>query len=217
MRTKQWILSLGSLHSVKYTIKTASISEIMTFVLLELANCWVEHPTWGLSVSDWSFCYDSKVNLISHVVNDSDSKCWNTKIEVLWPSNCAHCCLPKWIENLHPKLCTWVFISVLSTIAKTCKQPICSTVGKLINKLWYIQRMEYSVQFSHLVVPDSLRPHESQHAKPPYPSPTAGVYPNSCPSSRWCHPAISSSEVPFSSCPQSLSASGSFPVSQLFT
>ena len=134
MRTKQRILSLGSLHSVKYTIKTASVSEIMTFVLLELASCGVQHPTWGLSVSDWSFCYDSKVNLISHVVNDSDSKCWNTKIEVLRPSSCAHCCLPKWIENLCPKLCTRVFISVLFTIAQTCKQPTCSSVGELINK-----------------------------------------------------------------------------------
>ena len=61
----------------------------------------------------------------------------------------------------------------------------------------------------------SLRPHESQHARPPCPSPTPGVYPNSCPSSSWwCHPAISS-VVPFSSCPQSLPASGSFPMSQL--
>ena len=64
---------------------------------------------------------------------------------------------------------------------------------------------------------DSLRPHESQHARPPCPSPTPRVHPNSCPSSRWCHPAISSSVVPFSSCPQSLPASGSFPMSQLFT
>ena len=64
---------------------------------------------------------------------------------------------------------------------------------------------------------DSLRPHESQHARPPCPSPTTRVYSNSCPSSRWCHPAISSSVVPFSSCPQSLPESGSFPLSQLFT
>ena len=61
-----------------------------------------------------------------------------------------------------------------------------------------------SVQFSHLIVSDSLRPHESQHTRPPCPSPTPGVYSNPCPSSRWCHPAISSSVVPFSSCPQSL-------------
>ena len=73
-----------------------------------------------------------------------------------------------------------------------------------------------SVQFSCSVVSDSLWPHESQHARPPCPSPTPGVHLNSCPSSQWCHPAISSSIVPFSSCPQSLPASGSSLMSQLF-
>ena len=73
-----------------------------------------------------------------------------------------------------------------------------------------------SVQFSHLVVSYSLWPHELQHARPPCPSPTPQVHPNSCPSSRWCHPAISSSAVPFPSCPQSLPASESFPMSHLF-
>ena len=73
-----------------------------------------------------------------------------------------------------------------------------------------------SVQFSRSDVSDSLRPHELQHARPPCPSPTPRVYSNSCPSSQWCHPAISSSVVPFPSCPQSLPASESFPMSQLF-
>ena len=73
-----------------------------------------------------------------------------------------------------------------------------------------------SVQFSHSVVSDSLRPYESQHARPPCPSPAPGVHPNSRPSSWWCHPAISSSVVPFFSYPQSLPASESFPMSQLF-
>ena len=73
-----------------------------------------------------------------------------------------------------------------------------------------------SVQFSRSVVSDSLRPHEVHHARPPCPSPTPGVHSDSRPSSQWCHPAISSSVVPFSSCPQSLPASESFPVSQLF-
>ena len=73
-----------------------------------------------------------------------------------------------------------------------------------------------SVQLSRSVISDSLWPHESQHARPPCPSPTPGVYSNSWPSSRWCHPAISSSVVPFTSCPQSFPASGSFPMSQLF-
>ena len=72
-----------------------------------------------------------------------------------------------------------------------------------------------SYQISRLVVSDSLRPHELQHARPPCPSPTPGVHSDSRPSSQWCHPAISSSVVSFS-CPQSLPASGSFPMSQLF-
>ena len=72
------------------------------------------------------------------------------------------------------------------------------------------------VQFSHSVMSYSLQPHESQHARPPCPSPTPGVHSDSRPSSQWCHPAISSSIVPFSSCPQSLPASESFPMSQLF-
>ena len=72
-----------------------------------------------------------------------------------------------------------------------------------------------SVQFSCSVVADSLQPHESQHSRPHCPSPTPGVYANSCPSSQWCHLTISSSVTPFSSCPQSLPASGSFPRSHL--
>ena len=73
-----------------------------------------------------------------------------------------------------------------------------------------------SVQFSHSVMSDSLRLHESQHARAPCPSPTPGVHSDSPPSSQWSHPAISSSVVPFFSCPQSLPASESFPMSQLF-
>ena len=75
----------------------------------------------------------------------------------------------------------------------------------------------FQFQFSSSVVSDSLLPHEPQHARPPCPSPTPGVYPNSCPLSRWCHPTISSSVVSFSSCPQSFPASGSFSRSQFFT
>ena len=73
-----------------------------------------------------------------------------------------------------------------------------------------------SVQFSRLVVSDSLWPHELQLARPPCPSPTPRAYPNSCPLSWWCHPTISSSVVPFSSCHQSFPASGPFQMSQLF-
>ena len=99
------------------------------------------------------------------------------------------------------------------------------TLEKKIRNLLYVINQKYnlitkthiiSVQFSHSVVSDSLRPHESQHARPPCPSPTPGGHSDSHPSSQWCHPAISSSVVPFSSCPQSLPALESFPMSQLF-
>jgi len=73
-----------------------------------------------------------------------------------------------------------------------------------------------SVQFSHSVVFYSLWPHGPQHTRPPCPSPTPRVHPNPCPFSQWCHPTVSSSVIPFSSCPQSFPASGSFPLSQLF-
>ena len=79
-----------------------------------------------------------------------------------------------------------------------------------------IMTLQFS-QFSHSVMSDSLQPHELQHARPPCLSPTPGVYPNSCPLSQWYHPAISSSDAPFFSCLQSFPASGSFPMSQLFS
>ena len=76
---------------------------------------------------------------------------------------------------------------------------------------------EHPVQFSYSVMSDSLRPHEPQHTRPPCPSPTPGVYSNSCPLSQQCYPTISSSVIPFSSCLQSFPASGSFPMNQFFT
>ena len=89
---------------------------------------------------------------------------------------------------------------------------LCFLGGLLV----YIHWSKHSFQFSRSVVSDSLWPHESQRTRPLCPSPTPGVYSNSSPSSWWCHPAISSSVVPFSFCPQSLPASGSSPMSQLF-
>ena len=86
-----------------------------------------------------------------------------------------------------------------------------------MEKLYQFSSVQFSsVQFSCSVMSDSLRPHEPQHARPPCPSPTPRVHPNPCPLSWWCHPTISSF-VPFSSCLQSFPASGSFPMSQLFT
>ena len=94
------------------------------------------------------------------------------------------------------------------------------------SQVWKIKLQKYSVcactqlplhlQFSHSVVSNSLQPHGLQHARPPCPSPTPGVYSNSCPSCWWCHPAVSSSVIPFSSCLQSFPASGSFQMSQFF-
>jgi len=96
--------------------------------------------------------------------------------------------------------------------------PVQNRVNYLSSSIYLLKTVNVKVQFSCSVVSDSLRPHEPQHTRPPCPSPTPGVYPNSCSLSWWCHPAIiSSSVVPFSSCPQAFPASGSFPMSQLFT
>jgi len=96
---------------------------------------------------------------------------------------------------------------------------ICIIVFRIstFSQMHVINQLFSSVQFSRSVVSDSLQPHESQHTRLPCPSPTTGIHSNSCPSSWWCHPAISSSVIPFSSCPQSLPASESLPMSQLFT
>ena len=81
---------------------------------------------------------------------------------------------------------------------------------------YFFNYLFYSVQFSRSVMSDSSRPHGLKHARPPCPSPTPRVHSNPCAFSRWCHPTISSSVIPFSSCPQSFPASGSFQMSQLF-
>jgi len=140
--------------------------------------------------------------------------CWNCVCESVW-RRCPINAIRRWItpdpftQAIEPRpLFFW------NSWYKKCVQ---STLSKVPcdNKKW-VQTVLTSVQFSHSVVSDSLQPHESQHARPPCPSPTPGVHSNSCPSSRWCHPTISSSVIPFSSCPQSLPASGSFLMSQLF-
>ena len=99
-------------------------------------------------------------------------------------------------------------------ITGTMLFPTTSFFCSSLSRLFSVQFSSF--QFSHSVMSDSLWPHESQHARPPCPSPTPRVYSNSCPSRWWCHPAISSSAIPFS-CPQPLPASGSFQISQLFT
>ena len=101
------------------------------------------------------------------------------------------------------------FSSVAQLCLTLCDPMDCSTPGFPVHH-------QLPVQFSRAVRSISLWPHEPQHARPPCPSPTPRVYPNPRPSSQWCHPAISSYVVPFSSCLQSFPASGSFPMSQLF-
>ena len=100
--------------------------------------------------------------------------------------------------------------------ALLCTSNFCHGLSHL-RKTHAINSQFSSVQFSHSIVSDPLQPHESQHARPPCPSPSPGVHSHSRPSSPWCHPAIPSSAIPFSSCPQSLPASKSFPMSQLFS
>ena len=94
-----------------------------------------------------------------------------------------------------------------------CAEKMCVCVCVCVCSDKYSQSLS---QFSCSIVSDSLQPHGLEHTRPPCPSPTPGIYPNSCPSSWWCHPTISFSVVPLSSCLQSFPASGSFPMSQLF-
>ena len=94
--------------------------------------------------------------------------------------------------------------------------PIKMSHAMFANSIIGVVLIYVTVQFSCSVMSDSLRPHELQHTRPPCPSPSPGVHSDSQPLSWWCHPAISSSVVPISSCPQSLPASESFPISQLF-
>ena len=107
-----------------------------------------------------------------------------------------------------------------TTLEFISKRIIQVTLEKIITFLttsFMTHRVGKVLQFSCSGVSKSLRPHELQHTRPPCPLPTPKVHPNSCPSSRWCHPIISSFVVPFSSCLQSFPASGSFQMSQLFT
>ena len=117
--------------------------------------------------------------------------------------------------------CYRIWICVKWFYGRVKKMWFCSLLGvvKRIKVIWWLDRWMFlfiSVQFSHSVVSNSLWPHGPQHARPPCPWLTPRVYPNLCPLSWWCHPTISSSVIPFSSCPQSFPASESFQMSQLF-
>ena len=116
------------------------------------------------------------------------------------------------IQNIY----TYIYVLFVDSYIHTCILYMCIYIYQYIHTCVCLFVTFSSVQFSHWVVSDFLQPHESQHARPPCPSPTPRVHSDSRPSSQWCHPAISSSVIPFSSCPQSLPASESFPKSQLF-
>ena len=146
-----------------------------------------------------------------HYVNSQAWPCqqtWSQMLIPLWGIPCSWrqlCCISDWHNLRH------------FTIAVHCRCIATSNRSywdgeQLLVKFW----TKCSVPFSHSVMSNSLRPRESQYARPPCPSPTRGGHSNSCPSSQWCHPAIPSSVIPFSSCLQSLPAAGSFPMSQLF-
>ena len=124
----------------------------------------------------------------------------------------TYCCNPTDIDKTPLQINAWLLSDSARSFSGHWQMHFRFWLG-----CWSIFLFAFSsVQFSHSVVSDSLQPHESQHSRPPCPSPSPGVHSDSCPSSPWCHPAISSSVVPFSSCPQSLPASESFPMSHLF-
>ena len=111
--------------------------------------------------------------------------------------------------------CMWARGSTQVTSEETGRA-VCPGLGQRADTWVLVTIPRQAVFFNHSGVSGSLRPHEPQHTRPPWPSPTPRVHPNSCPSSGWCHPTISSSVIPFPFCPQSLPASESFPMSQLF-
>ena len=115
------------------------------------------------------------------------------------------------VQNEWVGSCLEHFFLLFSLLRRVINEPM--TENNIFETQCFLAN---SVQFSHSVVSDSLWPHEPQHTRSPGPSPTPGAYPSSCPLSRWCHPTISSSVVPFSSCFQSFPTSGSFQMSQLF-
>ena len=119
--------------------------------------------------------------------------------------------------QLNKNTFTFIFMwSILKNVPSALEKNVLSAAFRWNAVFMYIKLIWSSVQFSHSVMSDSLRPHELQYTRPPCPLLTPGVHPNPCPL-RWCHPTISSSVIPFSSCLQSFPASGSFPMTQLFT
>ena len=140
---------------------------------------------------------------------------------IRWPKNWTFSISPSnEYSGLIPFRIDWFDLLAVQGTLKSLLQQHSSKASILWCSAFFMVQLSYpyisfSIQFSRSVVSDSSRSHELQHARPPCPSPTPGVYPNSCPLSRWCHPTVSSSVIPFS-CLQSFPALGSFQMSQLF-
>ena len=172
-------------------------------------------PWFTLELHSWKFYYVQLCQKIHYAYIKNGVRFW-VHIRNEYPVRHLGCCAG-WRTILHGE--------GLSSVSRDFQQPQpCSVNPRSASKITPITKgaltnskmTKQAIQFSRLVVSDSLWPHESQHARPPCPSPTPGVHPNPCPSSRWCHPTISSFVIPFSSYPQSFPASGSFQMSQLF-
>ena len=157
-----------------------------------------------------SYAYESNNNEVSNIYHYQFSSVTQSCLTLCEPMNWSTPGLP--VDHQLPESTQTHVCCVSDTIKQS--HPLSSPSPPALN---LSQHQFSSVYFSHSVMSDSLQSHDLQHARPPCPSPTPGVHSNSHPLSQWCHPAISSSVIPFSSCPQSLPASGSFPMSQLFT
>ena len=158
---------------------------------------------------------DSSINIIALCFIESKNEVTQSCLTLWDPMDCS---LPG--SSVHgifqARILEWAAISFSRGSSQPRHWTWVSRIAGRRFTVWATMEALCFIQFSRSVGSDSLRPHESQHTRPPCPSLTLGVHSDSCPSSRWCHPAISSSVVPFSSCQQSLPASGSFPMSQLF-
>ena len=199
------------------------ISLFCTFPINGLTSC----VSFCVCFSHWASCSQGPSLLQGMSVLLSFS--WSSNIQVhggailfIIPWWALELFLP-FFKKIYFWLC-WVFVAAhrLSLVVANGDYSLIAVRGLfivVILLLWNTgSRTRFnSIQFSHSVMCHSLQPHESQHARPPCPSPAPGVYSNSCLLSQWCHPTISSSAVPFSSHLQSFSASGYFPMSKLIT
>ena len=206
---KHFIKCSPILHSFWKVCK--AVVFILSFLLAIEAKTWTDLPRNPKSLPSpdpntaHSMLFTQQTNSVVQGMCSCEQISSTINRENLWGIYKGHC----WSRDIHK----YVFSGWKSNERKS----IIFFSFSLSILVFMVLLLSVWVQFSRSVVSDSLRPHESQHARPPGPSPTPGVHSDSRPSSQWCHPPISSSVVPFSSCPQSLPAWESFPMSQLIT